>query len=429
MNYSNLQYKLLSAPLLIYLFSFPVSFVQSGVVRTKSTRKRRGMPWLGICASDLVLALTALASTGVAAFLAPTPPPLASTRGPMSRFRMEPMSRFRVQAVTHTTRRNAPCALTCRAAVKSPTDVALEAWADRVGIQRSVEIGRGSFGRGLFATQDLAAGDAAVRVPLTLALNDQITPLRGREGATMPEPVADLHYTARLAAALAHEMSLGAQSALSHYIAALPEPPRTLHKWEASSLRQLQNNTLEAEADGVYFWRYNNWDAVQDALDAIPGIDRASIDGWLGYDAFMQALDYVCSRTLRVAETAPSNLLSFPKLPLRSFSESAEDASKGQFQKYTALEKGGGGVMRVMVPFLDLANHAPAPTGGYFDLDPEGTSIPVHNVHLSRMLTLCGCMQPTCAFLPPLLSRPERRCVCVVKCARLRRARCCRVIV
>ena len=35
MNYSNLKYKLLSAPLLIYLFSFPVSFVQSGVVRTK----------------------------------------------------------------------------------------------------------------------------------------------------------------------------------------------------------------------------------------------------------------------------------------------------------------------------------------------------------------------------------------------------------
>ena len=368
------------------------------------------MPGLGICAcaSDLVLALAALTSTGAAAFQAATPIPVASISGPMSP--------FPVPAVTQTGRRHAPSALTFRAAAKSPTDAALEAWADRVGIERSVEIGRGSFGRGLFATQDLAEGDAAVRVPLTLALNDQITPLRGREGATMPEPVADLHYTARLAAALAHEMSLGAQSALSHYIAALPEPPRTLHKWDASSLRQLQNNTLEAEADGVYFWRYNNWDAVQDALDAMPGIDRTSIDGWLGYDAFMQALDYVCSRTLRVAETAPSNLLSFPKLPLRSFSESAEEASKGQFQKYTALEKGGGGVMRVMVPFLDLANHAPAPTGGFFDLDSEGTfAIPMHDAHFSRMLTLCGCMQPMCAFLPPLLSLPERRCVCVVR--------------
>ena len=149
----------------------------------------------------------------------------------------------------------------CRKVVLDEADVALQEWADRMGIERAAEIARfGAYGRGLVSTRDLAPGEAAVRVPLELALSDQRTPLG------VHPAVDNLHYSARLAAALSHEMSLGSNSRLREYISALPPPPRTVHKWDAEVQRLLGNNTLEAEADGMYFWRYNCWDAVQDAL-------------------------------------------------------------------------------------------------------------------------------------------------------------------
>ena len=176
-------------------------------------------------------------------------------------------------ATVHRLRADAPCVRprrvepgrrslrTCATGEVEDADAALQAWADRMGIERAVEIARfGAYGRGLVATRDLEPGEAAVRVPLELALSDQRTPLG------VHPAVDNLHYTARLAAALSHEMSLGSNSRLREYISALPPPPRTVHKWDAEVQRLLGNNTLEAEADGMYFWRYNCWDAVQDAL-------------------------------------------------------------------------------------------------------------------------------------------------------------------
>ena len=136
------------------------------------------------------------------------------------------------------------------------SDLALEEWVDRMGVVRSVEIGYGAFGRGLIATRNIEAGEAAVRVPRTLALSDQKLPQPLMTPEGMPLPVCELHYTARLAAALSYEMSLGSNSTFKEYIKALPSSIRTLHKWDASLQRQLRNNTLEAEADGIFFWRY-----------------------------------------------------------------------------------------------------------------------------------------------------------------------------
>ena len=53
-----------------------------------------------------------------------------------------------------------------------------------------------------------------------LALRDDKSPLG------MLPPAADLHYTARLAAALSYEMALGPQSSLKEYVAALPSGMR-----------------------------------------------------------------------------------------------------------------------------------------------------------------------------------------------------------
>ena len=55
---------------------------------------------------------------------------------------------------------------------KAQADLDLEEWADRVGIERHVEIAHGPVGRGLFATKFLAGGEAAVRVPLSATLCD-----------------------------------------------------------------------------------------------------------------------------------------------------------------------------------------------------------------------------------------------------------------
>ena len=67
---------------------------------------------------------------------------------------------------------------------KSEVDIALEEWADSAGVERRVEIAQGRFGRGLFATQALSAGELALRVPLSATLSDDH---RSRHGAGSAE--------------------------------------------------------------------------------------------------------------------------------------------------------------------------------------------------------------------------------------------------
>ena len=349
----------------------------------------------------VALAASAYVLEAVHGFLstAPAPAPRAGPRGG------RPCLRPRAGALA--CRAGAPGA----ADVADAADAALQAWADRMGIERAAEIARfGAYGRGLVATRDLEPGETAVRVPLELTLSDQQTPL-----GTHPA-VDDLHYTARLAAALSYETSLGSESRLREYIEALPPPPRTLHKWDSAAQRLLGNNTLEAEADGMYFWRYNCWDAVQDALPQLPALEGQPLD-YLGYEPFMTALDYVCSRTLRIDLPAPEQEAGAPgsEYPAATEGEGGQGgdgggqaggagAAQGQFRNYQALEKGGPGLgmERVMVPFLDLANHSPR--GGRFDVDADG------NV----WCVLCVCMSVcVCVCARARVRACMRACVCV----------------
>ena len=102
---------------------------------------------------------------------------------------------------------------------------ALERWADQSGVERAVDIGRGEFGRGLFATRDLESGDAALRVPLSLALSDHkmLPPLNS---SVIPQ----LDHTTRLALNLCCEARMGLGSSFREYIDALPPAPHTLCK-------------------------------------------------------------------------------------------------------------------------------------------------------------------------------------------------------
>ena len=112
-----------------------------------------------------------------------------------------------------------------RWADQSGVERALERWADQSGVERAVDIGRGEFGRGLFATRDLEAGDAALRVPLSLALSDHkmLPPLNS---SVIPQ----LDHTTRLALNLCCEARMGLGSSFREYIDALPPAPHTLCK-------------------------------------------------------------------------------------------------------------------------------------------------------------------------------------------------------
>ena len=110
--------------------------------------------------------------------------------------------------------------------------------------------------------------------------------------------------------------------------------------------------------------------------DPHAGLPDAPALDWLQYDPFMNALDFVCSRTLRI--DVPPSAEDEGMLRAKASQEGEEDQAwgesgervPGQFRNYSELERGGGQVVRVMVPLLDLANHSPR--GGKFDTDELG---------------------------------------------------------
>ena len=89
-------------------------------------------------------------------------------------------------------------------------DAALERWADQSGVERAVKIGRGKFGRGLFATRDLAAGDVALRVPLSLRLSDhEMLPSLAQQAGLLAVDSSVIHqldHSTRLALNLSCEV-------------------------------------------------------------------------------------------------------------------------------------------------------------------------------------------------------------------------------
>ena len=181
--------------------------------------------------------------------------------------------------------------------------------------------------RGLVAVGDAAPGDVLLEVPFSCCVVERDAAADGS------------HWASRLASRL---VALGADDP---YAASLPaEPPLALHRWDSgAALALLGNATLEAEADGIYFWRDDQW-AAHEARGG--GGDRG---------AYLRLLDLVCSRTLRCGD----RLVAAPLLDMAN--HRAEDEGGGTYGcagASIALRAGPRGARHGDELFLDYGRRA-----------------------------------------------------------------------
>ena len=136
---------------------------------------------------------------------------------------------------------------------------------------RHVRVAQTSSGRGLVATCPLAAEEPCLRVPYELC-------------AIEPEG-GDSHWASRMASRLVRNELQAAHKE------SLPGPPDVLTRWPDEAVDALGDPSLASEADAIFFWRDAQWAAH---LERHPGDqDR---------DRFIDALDLVCSRTVRCGD-------------------------------------------------------------------------------------------------------------------------------
>ena len=200
----------------------------------------------------------------------------------------------------------------------SPEDVGLEQWADEMGIERHVEIGRGRYGRGLFAICNISRGGTALRVPLSATISDdhlaQLSDDRGASTRAAAYALAKalddapaLDYSCRLAAALWFEARLNA-SRWRPYVQALPaSSPNTLPRWSASELDHLQNCSLKAEALAARSRRNATLSSMQQCIQACAPLGEGVGGDLGGAEEVGHYLDLVDSRQVRVEQTLHSD--------------------------------------------------------------------------------------------------------------------------
>eukprot|EP00960_Hanusia_phi_P060421 764501-Hanusia_phi.AAC.1 len=204
-------------------------------------------------------------------------------------------------------------------------------WMDQNGITRCVQVEHiVGCGRGLRAVKDLEPNEVVLRIPPTVVMSDQ-TILRHTVYKDMQE---SLSWSARLALGLLNEKLIGESSAYCDYLSMLPAPPQVLSRWREEELLELQNKTLEAEADMIYFWRHEKWQETAMAAERVLSLSElARFRERFSQLDFLDAHDVVCSRAIRLG-------------PPR-------------------------GEERLLVPVFDLANHSPR--GGRYAVDEDGS--------------------------------------------------------
>lgn len=209
----------------------------------------------------------------------------------------------------------------------------LQRYLDQQGATRSCEIGETKSGRrGLVATRDLDPDEVALRIPVSCALQEPDLLLLGGE--------EEDDWAGRLAVQVMEERRHGqttTSSCPSYYTDALPPPPGTPARgdWPEHILKAFEDPLFEKEIDAAQNWRYEQWEKNNGSYK-----DRSE---------FLDALDLVCSRTTRVG----SDLL--------------------------------------LVPFLDMANHASQEEGGgYYVRDGSDVCLVVgeRDVQQGREVTL-----------------------------------------
>ena len=150
---------------------------------------------------------------------------------------------------------------------------------------RHVRVAETSSGRGLVATCPLAAEEPCLRIPFDLC-------------AVEPEG-GDSHWASRMASRLVRNELQAAHKE------SLPGPPDVLTRWPDEAIDALGDPELASEADAIFFWRDAQWAAH---LERHPGDDER--------EAYIDALDLVCSRTVRCG----SSLVLAPLLDMANHS-------------------------------------------------------------------------------------------------------------
>ena len=136
---------------------------------------------------------------------------------------------------------------------------------------RHVRVAQTSSGRGLVATCPLAAEEPCLRVPFDLC-------------AIEPEG-GDSHWASRMASRLVRNELQAAHKE------SLPGPPDVLTRWPDEAVDALGDPEVASEADAIFFWRDAQWAAH---TERHPGDTER--------DRYIDALDLVCSRTVRCGD-------------------------------------------------------------------------------------------------------------------------------
>jgi hypothetical protein len=166
----------------------------------------------------------------------------------------------------------------------------LQRYLERQGATRSCDIGETIHGRGLVATRDLEANEVALRIPISCALVEQ-------------DLGGDNHF-GRLALQLMERYKDDCP-----YAKALPPPPETPARgdsWPDSILNALDDPSFEIEISETRHWRHEKWEKHSGSLS-----DRST---------FLEALDLVCSRTVR----SGNELMLVPLFDMANHASEAE---------------------------------------------------------------------------------------------------------
>lgn len=166
--------------------------------------------------------------------------------------------------------------------------------------------------RGLVATRDLRRGERVLTVPRQNTIS---VDRRGPDGDDTP-------WLTRLALSLAEEMHAGAESKHALFVSSLPAPPFAPHRWSEEDLEMLQNRTLVAEAAARARLLQDEWQRVA---------HRTSVPE----KTFARAWELACSRVV---------------------------GARG--------DNGRRSEKLLLVPVLDMANHAPS-IGGQLEFDQD----------------------------------------------------------
>ena len=136
---------------------------------------------------------------------------------------------------------------------------------------RHVRVAQTLLGRGLVATCPLAAEEPVLRVPYDLC--------------AIESDNEESHWASRLASRVVMNELQAAHKE------SLPGPPDVLPRWPDESIDALGDPSLAGECDAIFFWRDAQWAAHLERHPSDQDRDR-----------YVDALDLVCSRTVRCGD-------------------------------------------------------------------------------------------------------------------------------